>query len=1371
MPLPSKVKYPETSFLNIQANITIYMKQTMHIFFSLKVNLSFLFLLVFLFASQSVQSIYFKHIGMADGLPQVSVMSIHQDQLGRMWFGTREGISIYDGENMTVYKAWSEGTRNTRTDILPGNECDFIHENNNGDIFFRTNQSLVKYDIRKEDFSIIHANAVKTITSVKGEIWCAAGDTLYTYDASGDSLCFRYKTMLPNITYLLASEEDFWIGTTGGLYFMKKGQAPQAIIKGRDVYRIFESSTNEIWVGTRMEGLYRIFPDGNIVYYQETDPGPQKIASNQIRDFIEDKYGNIWFGTFKGLYKYNPYTDEFTYSTRDQLPGGLSHSSVFSLYLDEQGTIWAGTYYGGVNYFNPESDIFTHYTDNPSRNDCLNYPFVGRMAEDKRGNVWICTEGGGLNFFDRKTRTFRYYTSGPGNSLPHDNLKSICYDEKRETLYLGTHTGGLSRFDIKTEQFYNYLEKYQEGDTTKPGNIINQTLIYNDKLYVADRNRMIIEDLTTGEFDCLPFTCTDFTFDNKGYLWLASYNQLTRVDPNNPEDVKKFSSRDYNIRFNISRIISTDHGIYFGTIGDGLFHYDEEKDSFICYSVLSGHLASNYCYDIAETNHGNLLITSDKGITLLNPVTENFRFILLGVSLPIISITSGCGVLVCRNSELFVGGTEGFTTFWEEDLEMREKDYSLYFSNLYVHNEKIYPEGPTEILKEGLPYTEELKLSYDQNNLIINFATTNYIDIQKSSEYEYRLIGFDNEWISTSNTSIYYTNLNPGKYVLHVREKNIPSYAMSRKDISLPIIITQPWYNTALAWIIYLLTTLTILYFIIRTKKARRELALSLDNERREKERNEELNQAKLRFFTNISHEFRTPLTLIISQIDLLFQSSNLSPTVYNKIIKISKNANRMRGMITELLEFRKFEQNFFTLRVSEQNIIPFLKDICLSFHELAVQQSIGLTFKHDDDEIMLWFDSYQLQKVFYNLLTNAFKYTRQGSIEINISTQENDILVKVIDTGIGMAAEDLSRIFDRFYQAENGIQSSNSNPGTGIGLALSKNIVEAHHGKIHVQSQVNYGTIFTVTLHKGNKHFQDDPSTVLLENPDEPMVESGSLPDTFSTEEYTDLSRIFPGIEDGTRYKVLIVEDNEELLQILHTLFEPLYTVILARNGEEGLQEALSERPDLIVSDVMMPGMTGTEMCLKIKNNIDLCHIPIVLLTALNTIEHNIEGLQHGADDYIEKPFHAKVLLMRCNNLIRNRLLIQSKMNKQVDFDIQLLAGNPLDKKFLEQVSEVIEKHMDDTGFDVNQLAKETGIGRSSLFTKFKALTGMTPHDYIQSYRLKKAAVLLRENPSMQITEIADILGFSSSVYFSRCFKAQFGISPNQFRQDSSTV
>lgn len=585
----------------------------------------------------------------------------------------------------------------------------------------------------------------------------------------------------------------------------------------------------------------------------------------------------------------------------------------------------------------------------------------------------------------------------------------------------------------------------------------------------------------------------------------------------------------------------------------------------------------------------------------------------------------------------------------------------------------------------------------------------------------------------------------------------------------MQLTISAPWYATWWAFLLYIISFIGCLYYFISSRIAKRTLALSLEKERFEKQQIEQLNQEKLVFFTNVSHEFRTPLTLIISHIDIILQKSSLNPSIYNQILKIRKNAQQMSNLISELLEFRKLEQNHKTLQISQQDITPFLKEIYFSFVDYAHLRNIHYDFQLSETPTLCWFDSQLLEKVFFNLLSNAFKYTPDnGNIIISGRTTDNEVEISISDTGSGIAKNDVSQIFARFFQANNQKPGEYSSPGTGIGLALSKTIVEKHHGTITVDSTLGKGSTFTVRLPRNADVFQADKNIQLSNQQQESSIVPGSLDVLPETDTYLTESVHTENAEEKT-HTVLLVEDNEELLQLLTELFSPFYEVICATNGEEGLKQVYEHKIDLIISDIMMPKMSGTEMCLQIKNNIDYCHIPLILLTALNSTEQNIEGLNRGADDYITKPFHAQLLLARANNLIRSRLLMQHQFDKKPISEIDLTCIK-LDKDILKRTAESIEQHIDDTEYDIPVLCKEVGIGRSLLYTKFKALTGMTPNNFILNYRLKHAAALLQQYPDIPIAEVSDRCGFSSPVYFSRCFKNQYGCTPQNYRKEKKT-
>lgn len=1328
-------------------------------------NLKYLLILL-LFVPQIMSAYYFKHLGVKDGLSQLSVMSIHQDKLGRMWFGTREGISLYDGEKITVYKPGGLNA-NEKNRTLGGNEVGRIVSDVNGDLFMIVDASLVKYDIRKERFDEISSRKPHAICSFKGQIWCVIKDSIFRYDSRLRKLTFSLKTGLPAIRCLLCTDNGIWIGDNHGLY-LYRGNKLKCIIPKIEIFRLFESSTHEIWVGTRMNGLFRIGPTGKVFEVPYNPLLDTCIASKQIRDIIEDNRGNIWFGTFDGLQMYNPKTDRYTIYRQELKFGSLGHSSIFSLYEDIQGTIWIGTYYGGVNYFNPGKDIFTYYPSDPRRDDCLSFPIVGPMVEDKDGNIWIGTDGGGIDVLNRKSSRFTYYIAKGKNSLSHNNVKSICYDKKRDCVYIGTHIGGLSRLDRKSGRFYNYLEDFKRTGTG-PNDVIFEVMFVHDMLVVTARNGLFIMNPDTGVFKQIIPDIYYLTFDvdTYGNVWLAGYNDILCVNLKHPEKRKSLLLKDYGIKHNVIKIMASSDGlIYIGTLGSGMYSYDPQKNKMIHYSAEEDNLLSNYCYNIAETAQKNILVTSDKGFSLLNTSTRSIRSVQQGGNCLIPPIIDGSGVLVTNSNQIYIGGSDGLVSFREKDLDVVDNASNLYFSDLYVNNAKIYANDETGILKESISFTKNLDLSSFQNDLIIGFSASNYVDILKNTSYEYKFEGFDEKWISTDQRNIYYTNLNPGKYILKIREIGNSLKTRKQHEISLLITIHHPWYNTYWAWIFYIFAVALICYWIRRVYNSKRTLKISLENERIEKERIEELNQSKLHFFTNVSHEFRTPLTLIISQIELLLQNNQIAPSVYNSILKIRKNAQQMRALISELLDFRKFEQKHVVLKVAKQDMVFFLREVYFSFFEYASQRSIDYHFKCDQTEILCWFDRWQMKKVIFNLLSNAFKYTADGG-EINLWVYETSeaVIVEVKDNGIGIKPSALERIFDCFYQAEH-IGASISNPGTGIGLALTKSIVSLHHGKIRVESNPGEGSRFIFTLPKGNTHFESDNEVVFLEQTEEPTLQDNTLPDNAFIAETSNMPEDFAAQSKAARHKLLIVDDNVELLHVLENIFSPLYDVTLACNGAEGMKKILSDTPDLVISDVMMPVMTGTEMCLQIKTNIDLCHIPVILLTALDTPDQNIEGLRRGADDYITKPFNAKVLLARCNNLIRNRILMQSKFAKETDSDVNLLAANPLDKSFLDNVVKIIDKHIGDTEFDIAVLCRESGVGRTLLHTKFKALTGMTPNDFILNHKLKQAAIMLKNDSYLQIAEIADNLGFGSARYFSRCFKNQYNLTPVEYRK-----
>ena len=714
-----------------------------------------------------------------------------------------------------------------------------------------------------------------------------------------------------------------------------------------------------------------------------------------------------------------------------------------------------------------------------------------------------------------------------------------------------------------------------------------------------------------------------------------------------------------------------------------------------------------------------------------------------------------------KNGTLFISGTNGLALFQKQSLYALPSKNLLNFDKLFIFNEEICPNDQSGILTDILAKTSDIYLSYKQNNITVEFASFNYNN-DRNRLFEYRLEGFDKAWTQTTGTTITYTNLPPGEYILRARP--LAGKENLDEEVHLNIHVSAPFYATVWAYFFYLLCLLGVMIAFIRFKTRQAALKSSLEFERKEKERIEELNQVKLRFFTNISHDFRTPLTLILGQIEVLMQM-DLGTTIYNRILRIYKNAWHMRNLISELLDFRKQEQGYLKLKVEEQNLVTFTRQIYMCFYEYAQKKEITYRFDNVEETISVWFDSKQLQKVIFNLLSNAFKYTpNKGSIRVEVRMLASQAIVSVCDTGVGIPEEHISKIFERFYQTDN---SSSFTLGTGIGLALAKGIMNMHHGKIDVESTVGKGTKFTLSLPLGNRHFSDEEMATVESR--ESVIISEAVP-MLPFEQIMDVeeekTKVQENIKEEDKPIILLVDDNEELLSMLEDLFLPIYKVYIAHDGREGLEMARQIQPDLIISDVMMPEMSGKELCYKIKTNVELSHISVVLLTAQTSVEYVVEGLMFGADDYVTKPFNVKVLIARCNNLIKNKKrLIAHYAGKTITESPVTEAINERDKELLAKCVNIIKENFENPAFDVTALASELCVGRSKLYMQFKQMTGLTPNEFILKIKLDEAMSLLKNHPELNISEISIRLGFSSPRYFSKSFKAFFGVAPQTVR------
>ena len=1319
------------------------------------------------------QNITFNHLTTDDGLSQFSVNSLYIDENGILWIGTREGLNRYNGEDIKTYKL-----RKNDPNSLFCNTVLRIVGNHNGKIYLLCTEGIAEFNLATQKFRTLIQGQISSIYYNNG-LFIGKKNEIYRYneETGNFDLYYQLSEGTPDIFCMHADKGYFWMGTTTqGVYRLNiADRSLTHPIKEGNITSIYQDSEGELWIGSWEKGLFHVKSDGRTENFRYDARDPHSLSSNFVRACCEDNLGNIWIGTFNGLNRYNKSTGLFqNHTANDVQSDGLTHSSIWCIVKDNQGTLWLGTYFGGVNYFNPEYEIYTRYTYSAVEKDGLSYPVVGRTIEDKDGNLWIGTEGGGLNYYNRRTHEFKWYRPQKGrNSISHNNVKALHYDAANGIIWIGTHLGGLNRLDIRSGQFTHYRREAGNPESL-PSDIIRDIAPYQDRLIIATQNgvclfnpadgkcRQLFKDSKEGKaIDMV----ADVEFDNNGTLWIAatgegvfSYRFDTRKLTNYHHNAANPNSLSNN---NVNNITQDSKGnLWFSTSGSGLDLYRPASNDFENFDKEKNNLISDCIYETQQSpTTGKLLLITNEGFSIFDYQTKKFLNYSAENGFPFTAVNENA-LCVTRDGEIYLGGVQGMISFYEMGLNFTPKPYKIILSRLIVNGKEVQVGDESDILGQSLCHTDEITLNAGQTMFSVEFATSNYVAANKD-DIIYKLQGFSDDWTNTRGLhNITYTNLNAGTYNLLIKSDGKDESLCPQ--VHLTIHVLPPYYKTPLAYFIYIVIMAALLWYLVRTYKSRIKLRESLKYEQKHIQDVEALNQSKLRFFTNISHEFRTPLTLIVAQAETLLQLQNFTPTIYNKILGIYKNSTQLRELITELLDFRKQEQGHMKIKVSPHNIVNFLYENYLLFLEYAGAKQINFNFEKETDDLEVWYDQKQMQKVINNLLSNAIKHTQaEDTITLSIKTEDNNAVIRVTDTGSGIDAGEVDKIFDRFYQIDPIGSVSADRTGTGIGLALTKGIVELHHGNIRVESELGKGTSFIVTLRPGNAQFAEEQiskSTDPVRQIEIPKPETEALL-TAELEENAPIKRM----PDA---KILIVEDNTSIREMLANIFKPFYRVLTAADGEEGLALVHSEMPTLVVSDVVMPRMSGTELCKQIKADFNTCHIPVVLLTARTAIEQNIEGFRIGADDYITKPFNTNLLISRCNNLVNSRILLQEKFSKQPQAAAQMLATNPIDKDILDRAMTIIEAHIDDTEFNVNGFAKEMAMARTNLFSKLKAITGQTPNDFILTVRLKKGALMLRNNPELNITEISDKIGFSSARYFSKCFKDVYQVSPLTYRK-----
>ncbi len=1332
----------------------------------------------------------FRYLSKKDGLSQTSVFCISQDSTGLMWFGTRDGLNKYDGYQFKVYK--KEGEPNS----IASNDIQTLYfDSQKNELWIGTNAGLSKYRSKTDDFlsffhssydtSSISNNYIRQIIrDTKGQLWVGTANGLNLLDEKTNTFKrfyfkdpFTKNNEVSDVEALLVDNVgSLWVGTASGMYNLSAKKKEDFTIDRIDplieqqlsdthIKNILEDDKGNFWIGTFKGGInYWDKKNKSVTVFRNKENDPVSLSHNNVRSMCLDEKGNLWVGTFDGLnYLEKGKTSFERFEKASFGKPGLSHNSIRSVFIDRRGSLWLGTFYGGINHMDENYNQFINIKHAPQEN-VLSSNIVSSFAEDVNENIYIGTEGGGLNFYSNKTKKFENYQFQPNiqNSLSGNNVKELLLDG--DELWIGTFQAGLNVFNTKTKQFKHFK------------NTKNVNALSNNNVYALHKDAFLlwigtygggidILDLKEKKFynfkhkssdvNSISSDLTRVILKTKGkQFWIGTEKGLNKIYLNAvgfPERFEVFLADEkiYSLHEDNQGII------WVGTFTNGIYRFNSNKNTFEHYTDVDG-LAGNSVFGILEAEDGVLWLSTNNGLSKFNTKASTFTNYNYSNGLENSEYNFNA-YYKTESGDFLFGGINGFTQFDPRDIQPNEFIPPVIFTELRKNNQLIRVGDDSDLLKANINETESLTFDYNQANFSVGFAALDYFS-PENNHYAFMLEGIDNDWnYSVGKTDATYTIQREGEYTFRLKGGN-SNGLWNPNERRLYIKVLPPPWRTWWAYLIYLGIIGLIGFGILRFIRLRHSLQL----EQIAKQQQEELNEVKLRFFTNITHEFRTPLTLILGPLKDLMASEQHSEQVDKRLSLIHRNTQRLLNLVNQVLTFRKLATDHEPLNIESNNLIEFLREIFLPFQESAHLRNIHYSFKTDEETIAVWYDQDKLEKVFFNLLSNAFKFTPDGGeIVMSISQNERYVEIKVIDDGVGVDSTDKEQIFKRFYEKSDSSRSAIK--GTGIGLAISKQMVELHHGKIFVENSLHtpsgQGATFVVQIPKGNSHF--DKSNISEVSSPESISNYQPIINNHDNNFFNDNKE--ERAVDENAPLLLIVEDNQEILNYIEHIFSKKYRISTAKNGKIGIEKAKKELPTLIISDVMMPEMDGITFCGKVKSNLEISHIPVILLTARTASLFKIEGLKIGADDYITKPFNPEELQLRVQNMIQARQEVRDKFARVLSFDPKEITITSADEVFLEKALRIVEDEMENYGFNVEQFAFKLAVSRPLLFTKLKALTGQTPNNFIKTIRLKRATQLIKTK-KLNISEIAHKVGFKDPKYFRKCFKAQFNMSPSDF-------
>lgn len=1390
-----------------------------HRFVPLKKKLVGLALFTTILAMQAGQH-QFRTLDVEKGLSDNQVHAVYRDSKGFVWVGTMSGLNRYDGKNIKIYKN-DPGNPHS----LPQNFVLKIIEDEEGVLWMLArNGTVFFYNREKDNFYVDAPMYHQEVTIARNYVSDIFIDNqkmvwftnnyfgIYQYNkVTGEVKWLKQDESNPKSIYsnnISSISQDskgyYWVIHRKGVLEQLDKEDYTVIqrvevfdsdkIGDEESFEMFIDTDDEIWVypETGSSGLVCYNPKLKKQKRFSVSGNPEvKIESNSVKGVIQDTEGIIWIGMdHGGIHLYNKTTGSLN-TIQKQLgeANTLPDNSVYTLYSDDLGIVWLGMYKGGLAYYHQEFFKFRLFTKNPFDPKSICYSDINCFEEAKDGNIWVGTNGGGLALYNRRKKNFTCYKSDPNrkNSLSNDIVIDL-YRDSKDRLWIGTYFGGL-----------NYLKngvfKVFKNESGNPASISDDRVW---KIYEDSKGTLWVGTLGGGVniFDPENQTFSRLV-DNKtqdvgssyiytimeaddGKMWFGT---AYGIDVYNPQSkiFRKFSkqqNRPNSLSNNLILCMAKDQrGWHWIGTGEGLNLFIPGKEEFRIFTIKDG-LPNNTIKGIQVDSAGNLWLTTANGLS--NLIIENVLS-RSDFDFTIRNFTTADGLqgrefneratLMTSKGEILIGGVKGFNLFYPEQIVARAEARNVTLVGFELFNRKVKVNEQVNkrvLLTKSLLEMDELELKHNENVFSIEFTSLDYLHPDKLT-YQYKMKGFNDSWLfaTAKSNKATFTNLSPGKYTFSVKVSSDGEFW--GQETALKITIMPPWWFSTVAKISYLLFILAILlllrYWVLQKERMKHRIAV----EQKEIENKQQLDKLKIKFITNVSHEFKTPLTLILAHSEKLLKDDSLEK-YWAQIDMIGRNGKRLLKLVNQLLDFRKMEVNQLSLNLSHGDIIGFIRSCIVSFTDLSESRGISLSFSAEIKVCEAWFDHDKVEKILFNLVSNAFKFTPENG-RVNVKLQMMDepkkhgakktgqcLQIAVHDTGIGIDADRKEQVFERFFQEPD--TGAIANQGTGIGLSLVKEFVNLHGGDVKVLSEKGTGTVFIVTIPiikevQGRSADEEQIDELEVDYKQEfPTADLSMAPDESLGKE---------------KPLLLLVEDNADLRSYLRENLKGLFKVQEAENGQQAWEKVLEEMPDLIVCDVMMPVMDGIEFCKLIKNDQRTSHLPIIMLTARSTKAQKIEGLESGADDYITKPFSYEMLELKIRNRIESRRKLRARFNNSLEIEPEKISETSVDQKFFKHAVETVEKNIEDENFSVEQLSRELGISRAHLYKKLVALTGKTPAGFIRTLKMKKAAQLIILG-QYTISEVAYKVGYNGTRYFSKHFKDEYDVIPSQFGRENTT-